>query len=207
MQRSLIVVDDFMDNARQIRDAALKLEYPAPPAEAYYSGRNSAQRVNLQGVTEQVSRLAGEPLEPVPGTGHGKFRLTLDGDEGRGDIHIDSQCHWSGIFYLSRPEDCRGGTEFFRHKPTNTERVPVTPAELEQSGLQSFDDVVEKIMKPDSRDRSKWESTMLVPMKFNRLILFRPWFWHGAGPGFGDSVENGRLIYLLFFRRAQAQGV
>ena len=54
MQRTMIVVDDFMDNADRIRDAALKLEYPAPPAEAYYSGRNSAQRVNLQGVTEQA---------------------------------------------------------------------------------------------------------------------------------------------------------
>jgi hypothetical protein len=87
------------------------------------------------------------------------------------------------------------------------ERVPMTPAELGACGMQSFDDVVEKIMKPHSSDRSKWESTMLVPMKFNRLILFRPWFWHGAGPGFGSSPENGRLIHLLFFRRAQAQGV
>lgn len=207
MQRTIIVVDDFMDNADQVRDAALKLEYPEPPKAAYYSGRNSAQRVNLQGVTEQASRLAGEPLEPVPGTGHGKFRLTLEGDEGRGDIHIDSQCHWSGIFYLSRPEDCRGGTEFFRHKPTDMERVPMTPAELRQCGMQSFDDVVEKIMKPHSSDRSQWESTMLVPMKFNRLVLFRPWLWHGAGPGFGIDTRTGRLIYLLFFRQAQARGV
>lgn len=204
MQRSLIVVDDFINNAGQLRDAALKLEYPDPPAEAYYSGRNSAQRVNLEGVTEQVSRLTGEPLEPVPGTGHGKFRLTLEGDEGRGDIHIDSQCHWSGIFYLSRPEDCRGGTEFFRHKPTGMERCPLTPEELAAAGMQSFDDIVDNIMKPHSRDRSKWEQTMLVPMKFNRLILFRPWFWHGAGPGFGDHSENARLIYLLFFRQATA---
>ena len=206
MQRTLIVIDEFMDNAEQIRDAALKLDFPQPPPEAYYSGRNSAQRVNLQGVAEQASRVTGEPLEPVPGTGHGKFRLTLDGDEGRGDIHIDPQCDWSGIFYLSRPVDCRGGTEFFRHKPTNMERAPLTTAELAQAGLRTFDDVVEKIVKPDSRDRSKWESTMLVPMKFNRLILFRPWFWHGAGPGFGDRIENGRLIYLLFFRRTRAKG-
>lgn len=206
MQRTLIVVDDFMDNAARVREAAVKLEYPQPPEEAYYSGRNSAQRVNLQGVTEQVSRIVGEPLEPVPGTGHGKFRLTLQGDEGRGDIHIDSQCHWSGIFYLSRPEDCRGGTEFFRHKPTDMERVPMTAAELQACGMRSFDDVVEGIMKPHSRDRSKWEPTMQVPMKFNRLVLFRPWLWHGAGPGFGTGAEDGRLIYLLFFRQIQARG-
>jgi hypothetical protein len=202
MQKSLIVVDDFMDNAAQIRDAALKLDYPIPPAEAYYSGRNSAQRVNLEGLVQQVSRLTGEPLEPVPGTGHGKFRLTLEGDEGRGDIHIDISCQWSGIFYLSSPEDCRGGTEFFRHIPTGMERIPLTEQELHACGMRRFDDIVEQIMKPHSRDRSKWEHTMTVPMKFNRLILFRPWYWHGAGPVFGDGAENGRLIHLLFFRRA-----
>ncbi|MFU8878375.1 MAG: DUF6445 family protein, partial [Wenzhouxiangellaceae bacterium] len=200
MQKTLIVVDDFLDNAAQLREAAVGLEYPAPPAEAYYSGRNSAQRVNLEGVTEQVSRLVGEALEPVPGTGHGKFRLTLEGDEGRGDIHIDSQCHWSGIYYLSRPEDCRGGTEFFRHLPTGMERCPLTAGEFRACGMNGPEDLVDKIIKPHSRDRSKWERTMTVPMKFNRLILFRPWLWHGAGPGFGDSAANGRLIYLLFFR-------
>lgn len=204
MQRSLIVVDDFMENAAQVREAALRLEFPEPPDQAYYSGRNSAQRVNLQGVTEQVSRITGELLEPVPGTGHGKFRLTLEGDEGRGDIHIDSQCHWSGIFYLSAPEHCRGGTEFFRHLPTGMDRCPLTAEEFRQCGMEKPEDIVDQIIKPHSRDRSKWQSEMLVPMKFNRLILFRPWYWHGAGPGFGDSVETGRLIYLLFFRRQGA---
>jgi len=203
MQRTLIVVDDFMDNAGQIRDAAVKLDYPIPPDEAYYSGRNSAQRVNLEGLVQQVSRLTGEPLQPVPGTGHGKFRLTLEGDEGRGDIHVDSSCQWSGIYYLSRPEDCRGGTEFFRHIPTGMERVPLNEQELRACGMREFNDIVEQIMKPHSRDRSKWQHTMTVPMKFNRLILFRPWFWHGAGPGFGDGPDNGRLIHLLFLRRAQ----
>ncbi len=41
-----------------------------------------------------------------------------------------------------------------------------------------------------------------VPMKFNRLVLFEPWLWHAAGPGFGDSVSNGRLIYLMSYNRA-----
>jgi hypothetical protein len=36
-------------------------------------------------------------------------------------------------------------------------------------------------------------------MKFNRLILFRPWLWHNAGEGFGERMENARLVYLIFF--------
>ena len=51
----------------------------------------------------------------------------------------------------------------------------------------------------DGRKRSAWEKTMSVPMRFNRLILLRPWLFHSSGPGFGSSVANGRLIYVMFF--------
>ena len=40
---------------------------------------------------------------------------------------------------------------------------------------------------------------MSVPMRYNRLLLLRPWLWHTAGPGFGDRLDNGRLVYLMFF--------
>jgi hypothetical protein len=42
---------------------------------------------------------------------------------------------------------------------------------------------------------------MTVPMRFNRLLLLRPWLWHTAGPGFGQTLEDGRLVYLMFFVR------
>ena len=39
-------------------------------------------------------------------------------------------------------------------------------------------------------------------MRFNRLILYRPWLWHSAEGGFGDSDETARLIQLVAFRRS-----
>ena len=63
-------------------------------------------------------------------------------------------------------------------------------------------DIIEK----DSVDDSKWELTTRIPMRFNRLVLLRPWLWHTAGPGFGDTPENGRLVYLMFFQSAPRQG-
>lgn len=39
-------------------------------------------------------------------------------------------------------------------------------------------------------------------MRFNRLVLLQPHYWHTSGIGFGNSVENGRLVYLTFFMRA-----
>ena len=38
-----------------------------------------------------------------------------------------------------------------------------------------------------------------VPMRFNRLVLLRPWMWHGSGETFGTGMEDSRLVYLLCF--------
>jgi len=47
---------------------------------------------------------------------------------------------------------------------------------------------------------------MTVPTRFNRLVLLQPSRWHTSGESFGDSVENGRLVYLMFFMRGQQGG-
>jgi len=198
MQTSLIIIDDFLANPYEFREAALKLNYPHLDKSTYFPGRNSEKRVRLEGVDEVVGKIIGEKLIPTPGTGYGKFRIALEGDEGEGDIHID-ESHWSGILYLNLPEQCQGGTDFFRHIPTNSERAPINREEMRAMGVSSPQELWDKLIKAHSKDRSKWERVMTVPMRFNRLVLLRPWLWHTASPGFGDSLETGRLVYLLFW--------
>ena len=130
-------------------------------------------------------------------------RITLAADSGRAKVHVDPS-HWSGILYLSRPEDCRGGTEFFRHRATGTERAPYNDEEAARYGYPSAKEMVDRIITDDGKDESKWEMAMRIPMRFNRLILLRPWLWHTAGENFGDTLENGRLVYLMFFRSLRA---
>ena len=36
-------------------------------------------------------------------------------------------------------------------------------------------------------------------MRFNHLVALQPHYWHAAGPRCGDTLETGRLIYLMFF--------
>ncbi len=197
MPTTLIVVDDFLDNAHDLRNAALRLTYP--DLKGAFPGRNSLERIEIDGLVAQVSRLVGEPLALMsPLQSHAKCRITLAADEGRARVHIDPS-YWSGILYLSRPEDCRGGTDFFRHLPTGTDRAPIDRAELAARGYSSMDHMHREIIEKDSVDDAKWERTMHVPMRFNRLVLLRPWLWHTAGEAFGDSLANGRLVYLMFF--------
>ncbi|HEY4583538.1 MAG TPA: DUF6445 family protein [Lysobacter sp.] len=204
MPTSLIVVDDFMPNAdaRAFRDAALGLTYPEQ--EGAFPGRNSLERLGIDGLTGYISQLTGERLAPMsPPGSHGKCRITLAADVGRAGVHVDPG-YWSGILYLSRPGDCQGGTDFFRHRRTGTERRAMNAGEVAAMGYASYEDAHRDIIERDSLDESAWETTMTVPMRFNRLVLLRPWLWHTAGRGFGDRLENGRLVYLMFFAPVQA---
>ena len=203
MPTSLLVVDDFLGtrDALAQREAGLRLTYP-PDQQGAFPGRNSVERVEIDGLTEAVSRLVGEKLRAAPPPqSHAKFRITLAGDVGRAKVHID-KAHWSGVLYLSRPEDCRGGTEFFRHLPTQSDRAPMTDQELAAAGFASQEQMYREIVSKHTVDDSKWEMTMRVPMRFNRLLMLRPWLWHTAGEAFGNTLEDGRLVYLLFFEVA-----
>ncbi|MBN8480701.1 MAG: hypothetical protein J0L88_03815 [Xanthomonadales bacterium] len=205
MPTSLIVVDDFFSDPQALRDAALRLDYP--PQQGAFPGRNSQQRLSLPGLAEAVSRIVGEPLKPVePLQSHAKCRVTLAADEGRAKVHID-QSHWSGILYLSRPRDCRGGTDFFRHRRTGSDRAPIDAQELAAMGYASMAEMHHDIIERDSNDDSAWEPTMQVPMRYNRLVLLRPWLWHTAGAGFGTTLEEARLVFLMFFASAHDPSV
>lgn len=202
MPTSLVIVDDFLAprDAQQLRRTALGLTYP--DLQGAFPGRNSMERLEIEGLSEAASRIVGEPLRPVsPPQSHAKFRITLASDVGRAKVHVD-MAHWSGILYLSAPEDCQGGTEFFRHRPTGTDRAPFDDRELAAMGFASRDEMYRQLIERDGTDDAKWEMTMRVPMRFNRLVMLRPWLWHTAGPAFGDRIGNGRLVYLMFFAAA-----
>lgn len=197
----VIVIDDFLPNIDELRERALRLNYAV---EGRFPGLNSVEKVNIPGLDEVVSRLVYEPVR-APWTedfSHASVRLALARDDKPARIHID-QSHWSGLLYLTRPEDCRGGTEFYRHLPTGTDHLPLTPQALQEAGFSSYDEIKREILEKDALDRSKWELTMTVPMRYNRLVLLQPQYWHTAGASFGDTIENGRMVYLMFFLRGQ----
>ncbi len=111
--------------------------------------------------------------------------------------HVDG-CDWSGILYLSRPEHCRGGTDFFRHKRTGLERVPSDLPRIQAAGYSDANALIGDVINRDTAKPSRWEKTFTAPMRYNRLILFNPWQFHDAAPAFGSRPEDGRLVLLLF---------
>ncbi len=201
MRISYLIIDDFYDDPHTVRNAALHTDYARSVGGANYPGDNSADVFEVGGLNELVSNMVREPLMGTPGSGHCRFRIATAGAESRARarMHVDGQSYWSGIVYLSLPEDCRGGTEFYRHKELGTDRAPIYDSEVAHLGDQSCAQFTQRIILRDSNDPSKWEHLMTVPMRFNRCVLFRPWFWHTSGESFGDRGENARLIQLFFF--------
>jgi hypothetical protein len=198
----LIVIDNFLRDPHAIRRRALELTYNRA---GHYPGLGSTEKIKLPGLTEMISQLVHEPLHTPwsPDYAHESCRLSLASDDKPGRVHIDTS-HWTGVLSLSRNEDSLGGTEFLRHRATGTDHLPLTSEALSAAGYSSYDELDAEILQKDALDRNKWEQTVSVPLRFNRLILLQPHYWHTAGPGFGDNLENGRLVYLMFFNRVPA---
>ncbi|WP_298915021.1 DUF6445 family protein [uncultured Algimonas sp.] len=198
MRPDFLIIDDFLSNPLDVRKQALQLDYDPALKKGNYPGLLSASPLGVEPIEQTVSEVMGIDLVNAPGTSHGHCRLTLAGEKGRSGVHVDP-CYYSGILYLSLPEHCRGGTDFFRHRRTGLEAVPATTTKLMASGYSDPNLLIEDVVNKDTKQPSKWERTLRAPMRFNRLILFNPWMFHNSGPGFGRTPETGRLVCLLFF--------
>jgi hypothetical protein len=190
---AIYVIDDLLLNPHLMRQVGLQAEYPQPPEPQWYAGLNSRQRYPIPGLDELMGDVTGSAVKPFAGNVHGKFRLCLKGQTGKGGVHIDYS-QWTGVYFLTLDEHAEGGTDFFRHLPSNTLRAPVYPEDWDAWEFDTADKLWSDVIHPHTKDATKWECVRRVTMKFNRLVLFRPWLWHNASDGFGDRAENGRLI-------------
>ena len=198
MTPSFVMIDDFVADPHELRRQALALGYDPALKDGNYPGLTSTRALPIPGLDDYVSRAIGAKVVPAPGTLHGHCRLTLKNDRGLSGVHIDP-AFYSGILYLSLPEHCRGGTDFFRHRRTGLDRVPTTERAINMAGYAEVNTLIEEVVNADTTRPPRWERSFTAPMRFNRLILFSPWMFHNAAPGFGDRPENGRLAYLMFF--------
>jgi hypothetical protein len=200
-----MVIDDFYANPLEVREQALKLTYPPSPPGTAYPGRTSEEKLLWPNSDQMFSQIMREPLRGKAGFAHGQFRLSREGDPRGADIHVDIGVVWAGILYLNLPEQCQGGTEFFRHRKYRTDGAPLDDEDLKAYRGElgaTRNDVVRQLIDVEGTHRDNWDLLFTMPMRFNRLILFRAYLWHTAGISFGDSDENARLIQLFFWESA-----
>jgi hypothetical protein len=170
-----------------------------------YPGLQSNSCYPASAIKNAFERITGEGLVMDEGSStFGRFRLMYSNTASRLTIHTDSQSDWTGLIYLNTPEQCKGGTAFYRHKATGLRGLPSTGDALRNGEL--LEDLEARTVGRDTQNLHAWDVVMFVAMRFNRLILFRGYQFHSHTCAWGDSPTTGRLTQNFFFNSSVACG-
>lgn len=195
------IIDDFYGDVESLRK--LIIDSPKEKTNGNYPGVMSELSLFSEEHRQNISRLVSEAVDA--GTSlNGKFRFSVSSDQGGQYIHFDvgNNLSWAGVLYLSRQEDLEAnedsGTTFWSHLRTGLDAIPLTVEGLANYGWHSVADL-KAFLDTEGKDTSLWKPLLTIPAKTNRLIIFRPWFFHSSSKqGFGDSYDNCRLIQTFF---------
>ena len=178
----LIIKDDFYSNPDEVRQQALAKEYHEPPGETKRLAK-SAECTDAE--TKALCDLLQSYVKETDIVGlNVLFRYTLAGTQKKTFCHVDGTSY-AGIVYLSKPEDCAGGTTIYKHKLTGDEIYNSLNSHLY-----------------DFNDESQWEILKEVEMVHNRLVMYPGQLFHALTPVFfGDNINNARLTQNIFIYR------
>ena len=191
MKPAFVVVDEFYEDPDAIVERALALEYTREKA-VNYPGVMAETFQDLEPIMSSFSALLAGLDIKYRGI-QGSFRVTTERDtEARAAlVHLDSS-DFSAVVHLSRrPAE---GTSFYRHKRLGLEYV---------TAEDNRNPEVKRAIEEDTLDLSAWDLTHVIPMKYNRLVLFDGKHFH-SGPQRleGVTLADGRMTQNFFFYRA-----
>jgi tetratricopeptide (TPR) repeat protein len=207
----LHILDNFLNDPVAYREQALALPFHA----LRYAGQNypgvQTDGYDCQDIMDRIATALGRRIKFIS-PDNGSYRISLAGSAARTDIHADNESgdnfnYYAAVLYLNPPSQCQGGTTFWRHVPTGWARRPVD-AEVRAAGYASFRTFQKQWLPPHGpatafdhleARRPGWQAVLQVPMRNNRLILYRGDYFHAIGEVFGESHDDGRLVQLFFF--------
>lgn len=189
----LFQIDGFAPDALTIREVVVRGGFSTQqgPDGAMYTG------ISLHPVPhwyDLIARLRGREIIPRLSC----FRMNLAGELPHSWVHSDDICaRYASVLYLNTPEQCKGGTAFWRHAALDTDRLP----SKEMLGGGIYADWYYQMMTREWKDLTFWKQVGLIPMQFNRFITYPTCLFHSRFPfeGFGKGPEDGRLIWICFY--------
>ena len=183
-RRRLIVIDNIYQDPYAVRDYALSLDYTED--DRWYKGLRSTTNHQPAGLQQLIERYIGQPIQDWDTQGiNGCFQITQSKDQQV--YHFDDQ-RWAGVLYLTPDAPAESGTRLLRSKLNGT-----------RNSREDDREIVDSAFNSDFYDSTKFEVVDAAGNIFNRLILMDANSFHSAGPYFGSSPEEGRLVQLFFF--------
>ncbi len=200
MKHTLSVYDNFSPDLVSIRGQVLAAGFGTQkgPDGLDYTGICPLDAPEL---VDGISKAIGTKIIPRLSC----FRLNLKGEKPHSWIHSDDICaQYASVLYLNLPNQCQGGTAFWKHTGLGIDAMP-TEAELNAVGYNPkwFCDMMQK----EWNDLTYWQQSGFVGMKWNRLLIYPTSMFHSRYPfePFGTTPEDGRLIWVCFFDIAQPE--
>lgn len=196
MTGGLLKIDDFASDAAEVRAAVIAggFKTETGPDGAQYTG------ISQYPVPQWHERLAGLLRTKI--TPHYSFfRLNLGGELPHSWVHSDNICaKWASVLYLNPPDQCSGGTAFWRHRLLGLSYLP-TDEQISRAGKVPLD--FHRWMTAEWKNLDAWEQYGMVPMQWNRFITYPTCFFHSRFPfeAFGNGPDDGRLIWVCFYDR------
>jgi hypothetical protein len=192
----LQVIDDFLEDPHAERKKGISSEY----RDHTHNG------LKYRGISLCDDPSSIEKIEKKTGATFKEstvfYRRYLETEENETYIHNDALIGTiTGILYLNLPEQCHGGTAFWKHRRFGWAHHPVTHRELDSTGFCDTKEFWEDLLK-QGFDESKWEMIDYCEMRFNRLLLFWSPRYHSRYPmkAFGRELSDARLIKCFFCR-------
>ena len=177
----LFYIDDFLDDPIAAREQILNLDFESPlnPANGVVSFNAHIPENLLEEMKPKIEAALSSRIDFHP---RSKCALTFENHPHPHVCHVDggdNMCkfNWTVIVYLNTPEQCTGGTNFFKHLPTGHI--------YNKNGFAQY--------FPDYPDKTKWELIEQVEMKFNRVLFCPAWRFHSLAFTFGNSKETARM--------------
>lgn len=201
LDKDIFIVDDFYNNPDAIRELALSANYPKFDAKRNFPGQESEKSYYTDRHTEEFENILNKKISVEPDKFiYGKFRYSLVDDDARTKIHLDWNVDWTAIVYLSLNENIKGNLGIYRMKELNLDESPSNFVLKEKFSCDNIKDFDAKYVMPISKNLNKWDIIYEIPIKYNRLVLFKgSKYFHAITEQFGNSIEDGRITQNFFF--------
>ena len=203
-----IVIDNFYEDIEKVREFANSLPYTK---SQYICNSSPGKRVRLELDIREIQKIAINLLEVPnwllidvePRVIFNKMRSDDVLSANQTNPHVDTHRGHSVNFnvamvgYLNKPEECSGGTGFYRHKGTGI--FDVKNKHQASNVINYFEGKTTNYGKFMSESNEDWELIDLIEMKSNRAIFYPSNVFHSPYITEGDFTEYDRFTQLGFF--------
>lgn len=201
------VIDNFYADPLAVRAFALEQTFKENFA-VYKSSRTSNILLSVPGLKELFESFMDEPIikwdvgENISG---GCFQFITESANPCIHVDVGLGLKWGSILFLTPEAPVEKGIGFYHHKQFGFEHEPG------EKEIQHLLDTVGAEKAKRIRDASIWREGETpgwhywdlkydIENKFNRLVIFPGNRFHSSKGGFGNTLENARLLQTSHFR-------